>query len=137
MLKSVERLPISAINLVLVSAFLLGAVIASALGRWSGATYLGALGLGGLAGALYAHRSGSRDVTRLNALEWRDERDRTLAKSGFAVVGAVALLMVLVQFIVAITVAAIDSPFVWAAITQLTILCVVWGVANSVVVRRG
>ena len=79
----------------------------------------------------------SRDVTRLNALEWRDERDRTLAKSGFAVVGAVALLMVLVQFIVAISVAAIDSPFVWAAITQLTILCVVWGVANSVVVRRG
>jgi len=137
MLKSVERLPISAINLVLVSAFLLGAVIAGALGRWSGATYLGALGLGGLAGALYARRSGSRDVTRLNALEWRDERDRTLAKSGFAVVGAVALLMVLVQFIVAITVAAIDSPFVWASITQLTILCVVWGVANSVVVRRG
>jgi hypothetical protein len=137
MLKSVERLPISAINLVLVGTFLLGAVIAGALGRWSGATYLGALGLGGLACALYAHRSGSRDVTRLNALEWRDERDRTLAKSGFAVVGAVALLMVLVQFIFAITVAAIGSPFVWAAITQLTILCAVWVVANSVVVRRG
>lgn len=138
MLKSVERLPISAINLVLVSAFLLGAVIAGALGKWSGATYLGALGLGGLAAALYAHRSGSRDVTRLNALEWRDERDRTLAKSGFAVVGVVALLMVLGEFIVVVaTVTTADSPLFWAAITQLTILCVVWVVANSVVVRRG
>ena len=138
MLKSVERLRISAINLVLVSAFLLGAVIAGALGKWSGATYLGALGLGGLAGALYAHRSGSRDVTRLNALEWRDERDRTLAKSGFAVVGVVALLMVLGEFIVVVaTVTTADSPLFWAAITQLTILCVVWVVANSVVVRRG
>lgn len=137
MLNSVERLPISVINLVLVSAFLIGAVIAGALGKWPGATYLGFLGFGGLAGALYARRSGSRDVTRLNALEWRDERDRTLAKSGFAVVGAVALLMVLLQFIVAITVAAIISPFVWASIAQLTILCVVWSVANSVVVRRG
>lgn len=35
MLKSVERLPISAINLVLLSAFLLGALIAGALGSWT------------------------------------------------------------------------------------------------------
>jgi hypothetical protein len=138
MLKSVERLPISAINLVLVSAFLLGAVIAGALGRWSGATYLGALGLGGLACALFARRSGSRDVTRLNALEWRDERDRALAKSGFAVVGAVALLMVLAQLIVVVvTDAGHDSPFMWVTLAQMLILYIAWGIANSVAVRRG
>jgi len=138
MLKSVERLPISAINLVLVSAFLLGALIAGALGSWTGAAYLGALGLSGLAGALFARRSGSRDVTRLNALEWRDERDRTLAKSGFAVVGAVALLMVLAQFIVVVvTDAGHDSPFMWVTLSQMLILYIAWGIANSVAVRRG
>lgn len=138
MLKSVERLPISAINLVLVSAFLLGALIAAALGKWQGAVYLGFLGLGGLAGALYARRSGSRDVTRLNALEWRDERDRTLAKSGFAVVGAVALLMVLAQLIVVVvTYAGHDSPFMWVTLSQMLILYIAWGIANSVAVRRG
>ena len=138
MLKSVERLPISAINLVLASAFLLGALIAGALGSRTGAAYLGALGLAGLAGALYARRSGSRDVTRLNALEWRDERDRTLARSGFAVVGAVALVMVLVQFVVVVvTDAGPDSPFMWLTLSQLLILNVAWGVANSVAVRRG
>jgi len=138
MFKSVERLPISAINLVLVSAFLLGALIAGALGRWTGAAYLGALGLSGLAGALYARRSGSRDVTRLNALEWRDERDRALAKSGFAVVGAVALLMVLAQLIVVVvTDAGHDSPFMWVTLSQMLILYIAWGIANSVAVRRG
>jgi len=138
MLKSVERLPISAINLVLLSAFLLGALIAGALGSWTGAAYLGALGLGGLACALFARRSGSRDVTRLNALEWRDERDRTLAKSGFAVVGAVALLMVLAQFIVVVvTDAGHDSPFMWVTLSQMLILYIAWGIANSVAVRRG
>lgn len=136
-LKSVERLPISAINLVLVSAFLLGALIAGVQDSWPGAMFLGFLSLGGLACALHARRSGSRDVTRLNALEWRDERDRNLAKSGFAVVGAAALLMAMVQFIVLLTLAAADSPFLLAATAQLTILCIAWGVANSVVVRRG
>ena len=138
MLKSVERLPISAINLVLVSAFLLGALIAGALGSRTGAAYLGALGLAGLAGALYARRSGSRDVTRLNALEWRDERDRTLARSGFAVVGSVALVMVLAQVIVVvITDAGPDSPFMWVTLSQVFILYITWGIANSVAVRRG
>jgi phosphoglycerol transferase MdoB-like AlkP superfamily enzyme len=138
MLKSIERLPISAINLVLLSAFLLGALIAGALGSWTGAAYLGALGLIGLAGALYARRSGSRDVTRLNALEWRDERDRTLAKSGFAAVGAVALLMVLAQLIVVVvTDAGHDSPFMWVTLSQMLILYIAWGIANSVAVRRG
>jgi hypothetical protein len=137
-LKSIERLPISAINLVLVSACFLGALIAGALGSWTGAGYLGFLGLSGLAGALYGRRSGSRDVTRLNALEWRDERDRDLAKSGFAVVGAVALLMVLAQFIVVVvTDTSHHSPFLWLTMSQVLILYIAWAIANSVVVRRG
>jgi hypothetical protein len=138
MLKSVERLRISAINLGLVSVFLLGALVEVALGRWQGAIYFGAFGLFGLAGALYARRSGSRDVTRLNALEWRDERDRTLAQSAFAVVGAVALLMVLGEFIVVVaTGTTADSPLFWVACLQALILWIAWGIANSVVVRRG
>jgi hypothetical protein len=49
----------------------------------------------------------------------------------------VALLVVLVQFFVVITVAPFDSPLVWAAVAQLLVLSIVWGIANSVVVRRG
>ena len=138
MLKSVERLGISAINVVLVSTFLLGALIAAALQRWQGALYLVLVGIGMLAVALYAHRSGSRDVTRLNALEWRDERDRTLAKSGLAAVGVVALVMVVAQFIVVmLTDPGPDSPFLWMTLAQVLILNLAWVIANSVVVRRG
>ena len=138
MLKNVERLRISTVNLVLVSALLLVALTEAALGRWQEAIIFCGGGLCGLAVALNARRSGSRDVTRLNALEWRDERDRTLAKSGLAVVGAVALVMVLVQFVVVVvTDAGPDSPFMWLTLSQLLILNVAWGVANSVAVRRG
>jgi hypothetical protein len=137
MLKSIERLRISAINLVLVSAFLLGALIAAAAGNQELVLPLCVGGFGGLAGALYARRSGSRDITRINGLEYRDERDRTLAKSGLAAVGVVALLMVLVQFFVVITIAPFNSPLVWAAVAQLMILSIAWSISNSVVVRRG
>ena len=138
MLKVVERLPISAINVVLESAFFLGALIAAGMGNWRGAAYLGSIGIAGLAFVLYARRSGSRDVTRLNALEWRDERDRTLARSGLAAVGAVALLMVAAQMIVAfLTDAGPESPFLKMTVVQVLILNLVWGIANSVAVRRG
>ena len=49
MLKVVERLPISAINVVLESAFFLGALIAAGMGNWRGAAYLGSIGIAGLA----------------------------------------------------------------------------------------
>jgi hypothetical protein len=137
MLKSIERLPISTINLVLVSAFLLGALVAAATGNHELVPPLFVGGFGGLASALYARRSGSRDITRINALEYRDERDRTLAKSGLAAVGAVALLMVLVQFFVVITVAPFNSPLIWVAVAQLMVLSGAWSIANSIVVRRG
>ena len=138
MLRTVERLRISRINVVLVSALLLGALIAAGLQRWQAALYLGLVGVGGLAVALYAHRSGSRDVTRLNGLEWRDERDRTLARSGFAVVGVVALLMVLAHFIVVLfTVTDPPSAFLLLTLAQILILFIAWGVANSIAVRRG
>jgi hypothetical protein len=138
MLKSVERLRVSTINLVLVSALLLGALAEAALGSWQEAITFAVGGLCGLAGALYARRSGSRDVTRLNALEWRDERDQALAKSGFAVVGAVALLMVMAQFIiVVVTDTSHHSPFMWLTLSQLLILNFAFVIANSVAVRRG
>jgi hypothetical protein len=133
---SVERLRLSPINMVLVGAFLLGALVAGGLGNRSGAALLGIVGLTGAGCALYARRPGSRDITRINALEFRDERDRTLARSGFAVVGAAAVLLVLVEFIVVMSLGIRGSLF-WAAWAQLMILCAVWGTANSVVVRRG
>jgi len=137
MSKSIELLRISTINRVLVGSLFLGAVIAGALGRWTGAVFLGVLCLGGLAAALAARRSDSRDVTRLNALEWRDERDRTLAKSGFAAVGTVALVMVLAQVIVLLVAGSTGSAFMWVALVQLVILNITWSVANSIAVRRG
>ena len=63
---------------------------------------------------------------------------RTPDIAGFAVVGAVALLMVLAQFVVVVvTDAGHDSPFMWVTLSQMLILYIAWGIANSVAVRRG
>jgi hypothetical protein len=115
MFRSTDRLPISAVNLVLVSAFLFGAVITSILGNWTATALLGFIGLSMIPIARYARRPGSRDITRVNALEWQDERDRTLAKSGFAIVGVAALLLVLVQFVVVTAVVDAGSPLFWSS----------------------
>jgi hypothetical protein len=128
-----NRLPISAVNAVLVSSFLLGAVTTAALRNWPAATVLGVLGLFGLGAALYARRDKARDITRVNAIEYRDERDRTVARNGFAVVGAVALVLSVVQVVVS---TGLTEHF-WFSYAQLLVLSVTWGIANSLAVRRG
>ncbi|MEP6480380.1 MAG: hypothetical protein ABJA94_00040 [Rhodoglobus sp.] len=132
MSKSSKRLPLSITNIVLVSTFLAGAVVTAILHSWLAAP-LAALGVGGLLAALYARRVGARDITRINAIEYRDERDRTLAREGFAVVGAVALGLTVLELVLAVAL----TDYYWIVCVQLIILCVAWGVANSIAVRKG
>lgn len=132
MSKSSSRLPLSVANILLVSIFLVGAVTTAVLHNWIGTGLLTVLGLGGLGGAIYARRAGSRDITRINAIEYRDERDRMLARNGFAVVGAVALALSVVELVVA----TVLTSYYFIASIQLFILTVTWVSANSRAVRE-
>ncbi|CAN5331408.1 hypothetical protein BH11ACT4_BH11ACT4_12840 [soil metagenome] len=132
MSKNSRRLPLSVTNIVLVSTFLAGAIASALLRNWLPTGLLLALGLGGLLAALYARRAGSRDITRINAIEYSDERDRMLARKGFAVVGAVALALSVVELVIA----AMFTDYYWIASIQLLVLSVTWGVANSLAVRE-
>lgn len=135
-----SRLPVSTVNAVLAGVFLVGAVVMAIAGSWFEAGLLAAVGIAGLIMALYARRPGSRDITRVNAIEYRDERDRRIAQTGFLVVGVAALIVSAIGF-VAVTVLA--GPLGWPSLlqlpsaAQLVLLCVVWAVANSVAARRG
>jgi len=132
-LQTNKRSLISTTNLILVGTLCAGAIIAALTQNWLGAIWLLILGLSGLGAALYARRTNSRDITRINGIEYRDERDRDLARQGFATVGAVALILSVVEVMLAI----IFSPqLVGVASTQLVILSVVWGIANSNAVKR-
>jgi hypothetical protein len=93
MLKTVSRPPISRINAMVLASFAVGAVVAALLGGRMATVALLIGSAVGLAGALNARRPNARDVTRLNAMEYRDERDRLLAQQGLAVVGAAALIL--------------------------------------------
>jgi hypothetical protein len=131
-LKITSRLPISTTNVVLVATFLLGALVTALTQNWGSTPLLVALGVLGLASALYARRPDSRDITRINAIEYRDERDRLLAKQGFAVVGAVALILSVIEFVLA----TILGQLVLLAAAQTIVLCIVWAIANARAVNR-
>jgi hypothetical protein len=126
------RWPVSVVNTVLVATFLGASVVLAVLGNVGVALVMAYLGLAGLGVALYARRPDSRDITRLNAIEYRDERDRSLAAEGFAAVGVAALIIVFGSFIAMVVLERFD----WYIFGILMTLLVVWGVANSVVVRR-
>jgi hypothetical protein len=130
-----DRLPISGVNVVLVTAFVVGGLVTLVLGHVLQAVGLFLVGAGGLHCALWARRPSARDVTRLNALEWRDERDRQLGKEALSVVGATALVLSIVELVV-VSVLAIDAAL-WLAWIQLVVLMTVWALMNSIVVRRG
>ena len=128
-----NRSPISTTNIVLVSTLFAGAIVAVLTQNWFGAILLLALGLFGLGAAVYARRPNSRDITRINAIEYRDERDRDLAKQGFATVGAAALILSVVEVVIA---TIFFYQLVGVACAQLLTLSVVWGIANSNAVKR-
>jgi len=156
-----SRLPLSLPNIVLIGGSLAGAVVTLVLGYWLGAGVLLILGLGGLLSALLARRAGASDWMRINAIEYRDERDARLAGHGFAVVGAWALALSTLELVAAtiyvgavtltasvkgadasVTITFTQSATLAIAVEalaalQLFVLALVWGIANTRAVRRG
>jgi hypothetical protein len=132
-----SRLPVSPVNAAIVAGFLLAAAGTAAAGQWGQGAVLAGMGLFGLAAALHARRQGSRDVTRVNAIEYRDERDRTIAREGFAAVGAAALVLSLAGFVVVGIVGEGQPSAVQGLVTaQLLVLAVMWAAANHAAARR-
>jgi MFS family permease len=132
MSKRTERRGISRVNAIIVGALLAGALAALVAGHGYSAFTLAFMAAIGLGGALQAARPSASDVTRINGLEYRDERDGTLAQQGFAVVGVAALVLTAGVFLV-MTMTGAFHWYVWA---QMFVLAGVWAVANWVAVRR-
>lgn len=130
-----ERLPVAPMNLVAFGLAAIAAVASVATGNPWGGLFIFIAGAYVVIAARLARRSDSTDLIRINALEYRDERDRTLARDGLATVGGAALLLGFVEFIVAIAVG--EPAFILLASAQVVAIAIVWGVANARAVRRG
>lgn len=74
------------------------------------------------------------DVDRLNSMRYLDERDRALAQRAFAIVGVVALLLVVATAFVSFFTEALGARVI--AFAQFVILFVTWAAANSYVTRK-
>ena len=77
--RAAGRAPLSRANVVLFAVLGLGLLATLALGLWPQAVVLGVALLIGVGGVVAAHRPGASDVTRVDGLEYRDERDRLIA----------------------------------------------------------
>ncbi|CAN5402590.1 hypothetical protein BH10ACT4_BH10ACT4_08970 [soil metagenome] len=131
-----RELPLSTPNIILVSVFLATAIAAAAFQSWVACVLTLLLAVGIAVQARLARRSESSDRARLNALEYRDERDRALARSGFSVVGGLALIVSVAEWIVASAVHFTNYDLGWATALyyvtyfQMLLFNVVWGRAN-------
>lgn len=130
-----ERLPLSPANIIAVVLALGAAAVVGATGNWISAAILAAAGLYVGWAAWLARRPDSTDLHRINAMEYRDERDRSLARSALATVGLAALAVCYVTFVVAIVVG--EPILIVAACAQLLVIAVVWMIANTRAVRQG
>ncbi|WP_043668141.1 hypothetical protein [Clavibacter michiganensis] len=133
MSKTTERRGISRTNTVIVGVFLLAAVVALFAGYADRTLFLAAFAVIGLIQAVVAAQPEASDATRIDGLEYRDERDRQLAQRGFAAVGVAAILLSCGAFLVRTMMGDID----WWIGGQMIVLALVWGVANRIAVRRG
>ena len=133
MVTKLDRLPMSRVNLVLSTTLAAGILLSLVLELWLQAVTLGLMLLLSLLAIYTARRPGASDVHRVNAIEYRDERDRQIARDGLAVVGGVALVLSLAGYMVALVLA---PELTWLLLGQVVVLNVCWGVANLVAARR-
>lgn len=123
-------------NVVLLVGVLAAAVVMAVLGRWVEAVVFAVVVLFLGASAVYARSGRSGDLTRLNAAEYLDERDRAAATQGFAAVGVTALLLGFALLVLATVLLEPGEPMFLVLIGNLLVLAIVWGVANWVALRR-
>ncbi|CCE76714.1 hypothetical protein [Clavibacter nebraskensis] len=133
MSKTTERRGISRVNALLVGVLAAGAVVALIAGNPYNAITLALMAAILLGGALHAARPTASDVTRIDGLEYRDERDGLLAQKGFAAVGVAALVMTVGTFFVTTLMGRVH----WYVLAQMLVLAAVWAVANRLAARRG
>ena len=131
--KSTNR--ISTANIILLGSLVAGTIVCAVLQNVTGVVLLGVTAVLALIGTLANMREDAPDIGRINAIQYRDERDRTLARAGFSIVGAVALIIAVIEAVAAAI--SGDQLLQMLAFGQLFVFAVVWAIANSVVVRRG
>lgn len=123
----------SFLNRCALAILLAGAVWSCVRGRWSVTTLAVAGGLYAMWAIWQAQRGQTSDTARLDAAQPVDERDRELFDRALAWVGGFAVILELGIFLWRVGGGFADD---WGASTRLPLLCVVWIIANRVVVRR-
>jgi hypothetical protein len=120
-------------NLVVCAALAVVAVAALATGLWQDAILIGAGCVVGVVSVRRARRPDASDVTRVEAMEYRDERDRAIARAGFAAAGAAAILLSTIETGVAVVLR--PGWAIWPAVQSL-VLVAAWTAGNRVAARR-
>ncbi|GAB4083546.1 hypothetical protein GCM10028784_01760 [Myceligenerans cantabricum] len=131
-----KRLRMSWWNALMTFVLLVVAAALTVAGQWFPAVASLVAAVAIAATAVYARSGRASDVTRLNALEVVDERDRSMTAFALAVVGVAGLLFSMATFLAATALLEPSHPMFWVAWGQVLGMTAVWIVANLVAVRR-
>lgn len=135
----VRRALMSRWNVGILAVLLVLTVAAAVRHVWPVAVVLAAGCVAGIVLPLSARAVPSGDLGRVNALEFKDERDRAIAVQAFAVVGVAAMAA---SFLFLIVSAIIDyaafgeSPLTLPVAGTLVLLTVVWSASTWFFARR-
>ncbi|SFS13823.1 hypothetical protein SAMN04487783_1708 [Agrococcus baldri] len=131
-----KRFGMSWWNVVMAAVTLIAGVIMAVLGRWVAAGIFLVVALAIAGSAVYARSGRASDLTRLNAAEYVDERDRAVGTRALAIVGVVALLLTMTVFVIGMVLLEPGSPMFVVLTGQVLALAVAWAIANVVALRR-
>jgi hypothetical protein len=99
---------------------------------WGAALIILVIGVGGLAMVWYVRRYGNSDLGRVEALEPSDERERQILVRGLAGVGAAALAISVLTFLLDLLADGRTGTASYAMIG----LMLAWGISNRVARMR-
>ena len=127
---------VSLINWVVILPFLALGIVSIVAGNWFVGGVVIAACVAQYAFARWSRGRRASDLTRVNSLEYSDERDRNIAMFGFAVVGVVALIGVLVALLVVILTLPDEGPLQFGLSMGVIVLYAAWGIGNWWAARR-
>lgn len=131
-----DRFGMSWWNAAFAAAIVVAGVLALVFRQWAVAAVFGVVLVAFVVGVRYARSGRASDVTRLNAAEYTDERDRRMAAYGLAIVGVVAMALSMGTFVAALVLLPPGHPMYFVAWGQLVALALAWMVANWIAARR-
>ena len=127
-----KRSPRLTANHLTFATLLIGAVVSAVSANIRIASILLGIAVVGYGFVWLSRRFGQTELSRIHALEYSDERDRAIATKGYAIVGVVAIVVTVIEYVLVQGGISLPVREGWdLSSIKLFVFMVVWMLANA------